>query len=369
MPVAKKRVPPRAVKVRPVSAPIVKRREELGFTESKLDLLKRTIAKGCDNDQLALFVHVCKTHRLDPFTRQIYCVLFPVSKHHQDEKGIWVSGHEMVIITGIGGYRSVAARDHADYVGSSDGKFTWFDPPRKTPAGRLIPESATVQVMRKGAPPTTATVYWEEFAPRDLTAARSDFWNRMPKNQLEKCAESKALRKAFPALGNMFTDVEMSQRLQDLTAGGREIVDATGHSPSGRALTYEAQQQDRVLELAEGCDYPANGPRAKQAQAALERVAEEDTRLKSEAEARKSPPIAKNEQSTGTIEPCLTFQFHEESKMAEIDGDTELKTANRDLLKPHYDGGTKKILLKPDDFFKLQGALEKRGVPLKAKQI
>lgn len=233
-------------------APAVHWRER-ALSQDKIDLLKRTVAKGTDNDQFALFMQVCQRHGLDPFTKQIYCVLFPESKHHQEKKqtengviDVWVSGHTMVIMTGIGGYRMMAARDHKDYAGSSEAKFTWFDPEQRTPAGRRIPESATIQILRRGGAPTTATVYWEEFAPGDLKASRSDFWNRMPKNQLEKCAEAKGLRKAFPGLGDIFTDVELSQRLQDLTPGGRQITDDKGFAPSGRAVTYQAQVEESI---------------------------------------------------------------------------------------------------------------------------
>lgn len=211
------------------------------MARKQIELLKRTIAKGTDNDQFMLFMQVCQKHGLDPFVKEVYCVLWPISKHHQDEKGIWVSGHDMVIITGIGGYRKMAARDHKDYAGSSNAEFTWFDPKKFTPAGREIPESATVKIHRRGAEDTVATVYWEEIAPADLKAPRSDFWNRMPKNQLEKCAEAKGLRKAFPGLGDIFTEEEMSQRLADFTPGGRQIVDSEGFAPSGRAVTYAAQ--------------------------------------------------------------------------------------------------------------------------------
>lgn len=234
--------------------------------QEKIDLLKRTVAKGTDNDQFELFLSVCQRHGLDPFVKQVYCVLWPVSKHHQDEKGIWLPGHDMVIITGIGGYRKMAARDHRDYAGSSDASFTWFDPPRKTPAGRTIPESATVRIHRRGAEDTIATVYWEEFAPGDLTDRRADFWNRTPKNQLEKCAEAKGLRKAFPGLGDVFTEEELSQRLQDITPGGREIVQGDGMSPSGRPLTYEARMAANLPEVTEGV--PRGGSR-EAAQAVL----------------------------------------------------------------------------------------------------
>jgi phage recombination protein Bet len=273
----------------PVAAPQIVHWKERRLSNEKIELLKRTVAKGASNDEFELFIQVCQKHGLDPFTKQIYCVMFPVSKHHQDDKGIWVSGHEMVIITGIGGYRMMAARDHKDYAGSSEAEFTWFDPPRKTNATRDIPRSATVKVYRRGAPATTATVFWEEYAPADLNAPRSDFWNRMPKNQLEKCAEAKALRKAFPGLGDIFTDVELSQRLQDLTPGGREIVLADGTAPSGRPVTWEARNRAELDEHAMHGHLPGT-EKARQAEEQLRKVEEEDRRLK---DARNITPAAK----------------------------------------------------------------------------
>lgn len=260
-------------------------------TPEQIDLIKRTIAKGCDDNQLALFLHTCKSHGLDPLRKQIYCVLWPISHHHQEKRkaangaeiDVWVPGHEMVIITGIDGYRKMAARDHRDYAGSGEGIFTFADKPPKTPAGRSIPESVTVEIFRRGAPPTRATAYWEEFAPRDLTDKRADFWNRMPKNQLEKCAEAKGLRKAFPGLGDVFTDVEVSQRLQDLTPGGRQIVLADGTAPSGKII--EQRWNEKQLPLVEDAPH-GHMPGTRSAQMAeetLRKVEEEDEQWKGHA--------------------------------------------------------------------------------------
>jgi phage recombination protein Bet len=228
-------------------APRLAHWSERRFTDAQVALLKRTIARNTDDDQFTLFMQVCQKSGLDPFVKEIYCVLFHTDKHHKDEKGIWVGGYDMVIITGIGGYRKMAARDHKDYAGGSDATFTWFDPPQKTPRGRPIPMSATVKVHRRGAEDTVSTVYWDEFAPVDLKAPRSDFWNRMPCNQLEKCAEAKGLRKAFPGLGDVFVEEEMQQRLQDITPGGRQIVQEDGTAPSGAPVTWDAKNRQAQI--------------------------------------------------------------------------------------------------------------------------
>lgn len=57
--------------------------------------------------------------------------------------------------------------------------------------------------------PFTASARWEEYCP---FPPNDNMWRKMPYNQLAKCAEALALRKAFPAeLSALRTDEEMAQ--------------------------------------------------------------------------------------------------------------------------------------------------------------
>lgn len=200
--------------------------QERTLRPAEIDLLKKTVAKNCTDEEFSLFMLVCKKKKLDPFTKQVYCIKWP--RRNQPD--------EMVIIVGIGGYRSMAARSHRkDFGGTSAPTWTFPTAQMKTPAQRLIPETCTVTAKRRSGAEGSATVFWEEFAPPDLTDKRSDFWNRMPKHMLAKCAEALALRKVFPDLSDIYSEEEMSQRLGDLTPGGREVSHG-GVAPSGKQL-------------------------------------------------------------------------------------------------------------------------------------
>lgn len=221
---------------------IIHRGRELRLSQEQIQLIKETVAKGTTDIQLQLFLHVCRKHRLDPLAKQIYCILWP----REDGKY-----HDMVIIVGINGLRTTAARDHKDFAGTSKPIWTYQDTVLKTPAGRRIPESCSMKAFRKGSESSEAEVWWEEFAPTDLKAKRSDFWNRLPKHMLAKVAEAHALKKAFPDLSDVYIEEEVAQRMADFTPGGREIVLANGENPSGRVANSQPSDPIRDKAISE----------------------------------------------------------------------------------------------------------------------
>ena len=245
------------VKAEVVSPTVIRGGRERELTQTEIDLVHRTVAKGTDEDQFALFLWFCRKHGLDPVAKEVYCLLFKVAKHHQDEKGIWCEGKEMVILTGIGGLRGLAGRNYPLEYGSTDEpEFTFSG--QKTPAGKLIPDTCTVRVWKKGAArPTSATLYWEEFAPHDLTDDRFKFWNKSPKNQLAKCTEGQALKKAYPDLSNIYVTEELARRISEQTPEGRDIRYAQDRLQTG---SHEAAQ--KVLEEKLSGQRPLHQPAA-----------------------------------------------------------------------------------------------------------
>jgi phage recombination protein Bet len=162
---------------------------ELPEWESKIDLIRRTVAAGATADELELFFHQARRAGLDPLAKQIYFV-------KRQGKG--------VVQVGIDGLRLIADRT-GQYAGSDDAEFA-------APNERGFPSAAKVTVykMVQGQRcPFGATARWEEYFPGD---AQGFQWKRMPHAMLAKCAEALALRKAFPAdMSGLYVHEEMEQ--------------------------------------------------------------------------------------------------------------------------------------------------------------
>lgn len=177
------------------------------LTRSQIDLIKRTVAKGASDDELRLFVQVCKGANLNPFLRQVHLVPRWDTKIGREVRTIQV---------GIDGFRAIA-ESSGQYAGNDD---PIFDGENEIEYGEkknkvTVPLKAKVVVyklMDGNRMPFSATARWEEYYPGPKMGFQ---WHIKPYLMLGKCAEALALRKAFPKLlSGMYAAEEM-----DKTAG------------------------------------------------------------------------------------------------------------------------------------------------------
>lgn len=175
-----------------------------GINREQLELLKRTLAQGTTDDEFSLFMNTATRLGLDPFARQIYAIKRwnPAARTET-----------MAIQVAIDGFRA---------IGEATGEMDGQDPPMWCGAdGEWVdawvhdkpPAAAKVVVYRKGVPRGYVGIAtYKSFVQTNKDGGPTKTWATMPDVMLAKCAESQALRKAFPQqLAGVHTPDEMGQ--------------------------------------------------------------------------------------------------------------------------------------------------------------
>lgn len=177
-----------------------------------LKVIRETVAVGATDAEFAMFIQICKSSGLNPFKREIWFIK---------------AGGRVQMMTGINGFTAIA-NNSPQYDGTElglvgkNGEYL----PMTYPGNDFI--GAWAKVYRK-----------DRRFPSEGVAMLSEYdkgqgnWKAMKRVMISKCAESLALRKAFPQeLNGLYTQEEMPVEYSELRRVDRtEVTSPTTPQP------------------------------------------------------------------------------------------------------------------------------------------
>lgn len=207
-------------------------------------LLKSTVAKGANDEEFALFRELCRATGLNPYRKEIWCI--PGKEYNGNRSA-------PQIMTGVNGFYRIA-NAHPEYDGVELVYGTYVKlalvPNDSKVESIEVPEWVEARVFRKDrSRPQTFRAYWREYA-RDLvnvnkkfSTAKLGIWAKNPTAMLTKCAESMALRKAFPQeLNGLHTEEEMQPEYSI------SVVEESGSDITHRLADASEQHMNELFD-------------------------------------------------------------------------------------------------------------------------
>jgi phage recombination protein Bet len=193
-----------------------------GYDEAKIELIKKTVAKGASNDELELFLHLASTYHLDPFLKEIWFI-----KRYKKEGGQYVldPNSPALIMTSRDGYLKISQMNPAfDGLNSfevREGDEFEYDSVNDTvkhkfgtKRGKII--GAWAKCLHKTRKPAVV------FVPFDEYNQESNVWKTYPSAMIRKVAEVIVLKRQF-SISGLVTQEELTREFESVDGNVLDI--------------------------------------------------------------------------------------------------------------------------------------------------
>lgn len=215
------------------------------FTPAQLRIIRQSVAKDANDEEFNLFMESARAWGLDPFRKQIFCIIYNADNPQKRTHAIFPSRD---------GLRVMASRCR-DYRPADQPPTIEQDDSLKDPTNPQGIISATVKLWKQDNRgewfPVVGTAHWGEFAPikekwvwddeqrkkvpSGVFEVQFGNWTKMPRLMLAKCAEGQALRAGWPeTFGGLYLEEEMERFATDLSA-------------SEEVAAYERQERQALV--------------------------------------------------------------------------------------------------------------------------
>jgi phage recombination protein Bet len=207
-----------------------------GFTAEQVALVKRTVAKGATDDELALYLTLARKYGLDPFAKEIWFIKYDASSP--------------TVMTSRDGYLKIAMQD-PEYDGiksfvvrendefSIDAQNDQIVHKFGAKRGEII--GAWAAAYHKSRRPQICFVDFSEYN------TGKNIWKSYPSSMIQKVAESFVLKRQF-SISGLVTQEEMGA-----SEGNAATIDVTPApislvSPASDEAQKEREEQKELIQ-------------------------------------------------------------------------------------------------------------------------
>lgn len=232
------------------------------YDAEKINVIRNTVAKGADDNELEMFLHLAKQYNLDPLNKEIWFI--KRAKKQKDRSGQWdykklpngeidYTGADTTIMTSRDGYLKIA-HQHPQFSELNSMEIRENDDFHYNALTKEIRHNITAKrgritgawAMCKRSDMAPAFIH-VDFMEYKNAVGKSQTWDKYPSAMIRKIAEVIVLKRQFNISGLVTAEEMQSEFSMDHVEEIREVKDVTPQ----QELLESSKEQPQTVETEE----------------------------------------------------------------------------------------------------------------------